>query len=132
MVERGSLSWFAIEAAVIVLSILLALAIAQAYDERKEAQTRAASLVAGQWDNSPSIWQNTGATTASLRTGGAYLVTSDSLQVDDEKTALITYWIWPEGADNQEVYRCVDIVATVDFAHAAQKCWKVLRAGDRS
>lgn len=34
--------------------------------------------------------------------------------------------------EDTEVYRCVDIVATIDFAHAAQKCWIVLRAGGRS
>lgn len=132
MLEHANWSRLSIEAAVIVFSILLALAIAQTYDQRKGDKARAASSVTRQWDNLPSTWQKTGATTASLRTGGAYLVSSDAIEVDDEKTALVTYWIWPEGADNQEVYRCVDIVAKVDFAHAAQKCWKVLRALGRS
>ncbi len=131
MVERANWSRLVIEAAVIVFSILLALAIAQAYNQRKEDEARATLLAASQWDNSPSTWQKSGATTASLRTGGAYLVSSDAIEVDDEKTALVTYWIGPEGSESQDVYRCVDIVATVDFAHAAQKCWKVLRAGDR-
>ena len=86
----------------------------------------------GQWENSASTWEMTQATTASLRTGGAYLVSSDALRIDDEKTALVTYWQWSKGLNNTNVYRCVDIVATVDFAHAAQKCWKVLRANGRS
>ena len=131
MHEGVNLSRLVIEACVIIISILVALAIANAYNERQKEEARIASLAA-QWDNSPSAWQETGATTASLRTGGAYLVSSDAIEIDDEKTALVTYWIWPEGADNQEVYRCVDIVAKVDFAHAAQKCWKVLRALGRS
>jgi hypothetical protein len=120
------------DASVIVLSILLGLAIAHVYNQRFEERARTASLATRQWDNSPSTWHGTGATTSSLRTGGAYLVSTDAIEVDDEKTALVTYWIWPEGVDNQEVYRCVDIVATVDFAHAAQRCWKVLRARGRS
>ncbi len=131
MLEGANLSRFVIEASVIIISILVALAIANAYNEHKKEGARIASL-AVQWDNSPSTWRETGATTASLRTGGAYLVSSDAIEIDDEKTALVTYWIWPEGADSQEVYRCVDIVAKVDFAHAAQKCWKVLRALGRS
>jgi len=83
---------------------------------------------AGRWENSPSTWVKTGATTASLRVGGAYLVSSDAVVIDDEKTALITYWQWSSGIEITEVYRCVDIVATADFAHAAQKCWKILKA----
>ena len=121
MLEGVNLSRFFIEASVIIVSILVALAIANAYNEHQKEEARIASLAA-QWDNSPSTWQETGATTASLRTGGAYLVSSDAIEIDDEKTALVTYWILPEGADNQEVYRCVDIVAKVDLAHAAQKC----------
>ncbi len=132
MLEGVKISRLAIEALVLVISILVALAIAQLYREHQDEKARTALLAAMQWDSSPSTWQQTNATTASLRTGGAYLVSSDAIEVDDEKSALITYWIWPEGADNQEVYRCVDIVATVDFAHAAQRCWKVLRANGRS
>jgi hypothetical protein len=131
MLEGISWTRLAIEALVIVISILLALAIGNEFNRRLEQKGRTTSLAARQWDDSPSTWENTGATTASLRTGGAYLVASDAIRVDDEKTALVTYWIWPEGADNQEVYRCVDIVATVDFAHAAQKCWTILRARGR-
>jgi hypothetical protein len=132
MVEGTKWGRLALEAAVIISSILLAVAISQAYSRWQDSKLRLASLSASQWDNSVSTWQKTGATTASLRTGGAYLVASDAVDVDNEKTALITYWIWPEGVDNQEVYRCVDIVASVDFEHAAQKCWKVLRARGRS
>ena len=121
----------ALEASVIVTSILVAFAIAHMYYEYQEEHARNALLAATQWDRSPSTWEKTGATTAALRSGGAYLVSSDAILVDDEKTALITYWIWPEGVDNQEVYRCVDIVATIDFEHAAQRCWKVLRARGR-
>jgi len=132
MSEQANWSRLVIEASVIVFSILLALAIAHANKHRAEEKARTEFLAAIQWDDSPSTWEKTGATTASLRTGGAYLVSSDALIVDDEKSALVTYWIWPEGADNQEVYRCVDVVATIDFAHAAQRCWKVLRARGRS
>ena len=132
MAKGANWSRLGIEASVIVFSILLALAIAQIYIQWAANKARETLLAARQWDESTSTWQKTGATTASLRTGGAYLVSSDAIEVDDEKTAFVTYWIWPEGADNQEVYRCVDIVATIDFAHAAQRCWKVLRARGRS
>jgi len=131
MIERANWSRLVVEAAVIVISILLALAIAQAYNQWKADDARTALLAARQWDDSPSTWLKSGATTSSLRAGGAYLVSSDAIEVDDEKTALVTYWIGPEGSESQDVYRCVDIIAKVDFAHAAQKCWKVLRAGDR-
>ncbi len=52
----------------------------------------AAPAAAGPWEDSPSTWETTGATTASLRTGGAYLVSSDAIKIDDEKTALVAYW----------------------------------------
>ena len=130
MPKRGDWVWFGIEAVVIVLSILVALAIAHAYVERTKDDARAALPSTDQWDNSPSTWRKSGATTASLRAGGGYLVSSDAIEVDDEKTALVTYWIGPEGSESQDVYRCVDILARVDFSHAAQRCWKVLRAGE--
>ena len=130
MAKRGDWVWLGIEAVVIVLSILLALAIAHAYDQRTNYDAQAVLQSAAQWDDSPSTWRKSGATTASLRAGGAYLVSSDAVEVDDEKTALVTYWIGPEGSESQDVYRCVDIVARVDFSHAAQRCWKVLRAGE--
>jgi len=90
-----------------------------------------APATARQWEDSPSTWVETAATTASLRTGGAYLVSSDAIKVDDEKTALVTYWQWSKGLEETQIYRCVDIVATVDFEHAAQRCWKILRAGNK-
>jgi len=130
MIERGNWTWLAIEAGTIVFSIVLALAIADTYFQKKETDARIDLLATGQWDNSPSMWRKSGANTTSLRAGGAYLVSSDAVALDDEKTALITYWIGPEGSESQDVYRCVDVVARVDFAHAAQKCWKILRAGD--
>lgn len=130
MAKRGDWVWLGIEAVVIVMSILVALAIAHAYGERKRIDARTALPSEEQWDNSPSMWRKSGATTTSLRAGGGYLVSSDAIEVDDEKTALITYWIGPEGTESQDVYRCVDIVAKFDFSHAAQKCWKVLRAGE--
>lgn len=132
MIERINWSKLLIESLVIVSSVLIALAIAQSYNLRQQEKDRLASLAARQWDNSPSTWQNTGATTASLRTGGAYLVSSDAIKIDTDKTALVTYWTWPREDNDTEVYRCVDIVATIDFAHAAQRCWKVLRALGRS
>ena len=130
MIDRGNWTWLAIEACVIVFSILLALAIALSYYEKKVTDARIGLLAAGQWDNSPSMWKKSGANTTSLRAGGAYLVSSDAIALDDEKTALVTYWIGPEGSESQDIYRCVDVVAKVDFEHAAQKCWKILRAGD--
>lgn len=70
-------------------------------------------------------WEQTLASTASLRTGGANLVSSDVLKVDDDESALITYWESAQNAANREVYRCVDIVGP-DFAPLRQTCWKVL------
>ena len=131
MFERTNWSRLTVEAVTIVFSILLALAIAHTYIERKEVQARSAHLAAAQWENSPSTWHKTRATTASLRTGGAYLVSSDSVDIDSEKTALVTYWIKPEGSEVQDIYRCVDIIAKIDFAPAAPKCWRVLRADDQ-
>ncbi len=75
-------------------------------------------------------WQPLGATTASLRTGGAHLVSSDALLLNDKKTALITYWEAPRGTKDQDVYRCVDVVAE-DFSPISQSCWKVLTAAGR-
>jgi hypothetical protein len=132
MTERINWSKLVVEAVVIVSSVLIALAIAHTYNLQQQEKDRLASLAARQWDNSPSTWQTTGATTASLRTGGAYLVSSDAIKIDTDKTALVTYWTWPKEDNDTEVYRCVDIVATIDFAHAAQRCWKVLRATGRS
>ncbi len=130
MVELSRWPRLVVEAAVIVFSILIAFAITQAYLQWKESETRSRLLAAAQWESSPSTWRKTGATTASLRSGGGYLVSSDGIKLDEEKTALVTYWIGPEGSEVQDFYRCVDIVANVDFAHAAQRCWRVLRGDD--
>lgn len=70
-------------------------------------------------------WEQTLASTASLRTGGAHLVSSDVLKVDDDESALITYWESAPNAANREIYRCVDFVGP-DFAPLRQACWKVL------
>jgi len=70
-------------------------------------------------------WEPTLATTASLRTGGARLIASDALGLDDGDSALVTYWEIPRDAGNPDVYRCVDVVGQ-DFAPHRQTCWKVL------
>jgi len=70
-------------------------------------------------------WEQTLASTASLRTGGAHLVSSDVLKVDDEESALITYWESATDTASREIYRCVDIVGP-DFSPLRQTCWKVL------
>ena len=69
-------------------------------------------------------WEQTLATTASLRTAGARLVTSDALRLEDGDSALITYWE-TAGANDLAVYRCVDVVDS-DFELISQTCWKVL------
>lgn len=70
-------------------------------------------------------WEQTLATTSSLRTGGARLVASDALSLDDGDSALVTYWEIVRDAGNLDVYRCVDVVGH-DFAAQRQTCWKVL------
>lgn len=70
-------------------------------------------------------WEQTLASTASLRTGGARLVSSDVLKVDDGESALITYWESAPDATDRDIYRCVDIVGE-DFSPLRQMCWKVL------
>jgi len=75
-------------------------------------------------------WKELAATTASLRAFGAHLVSSDALVLDNEKTALITYWEAARGTEDLDVYRCVDIVGE-DFAPISQSCWKVLTAAGR-
>lgn len=76
-------------------------------------------------------WEETLASTASLRTGGARLVSSDVLKVDNGESALITYWESAPEVASRKVYRCVDIVGP-DFALLRQTCWKVLTpAGKR-
>lgn len=75
-------------------------------------------------------WEQTLASTASLRTGGAHLVSSDVLKVDDDESVLITYWESSPDSASREVYRCVDI-AGPDFSPLRQTCWKVLTPAAR-
>lgn len=77
----------------------------------------------------PNHWIETSASTASLRVGGAKLVSSDSLAMDKEHIALITYWEVPRQPKDSEFYRCVD-VQTVAFIQVKQTCWSVLTAAD--
>jgi len=70
-------------------------------------------------------WEQTLASTSSLRTSGARLVSSDVLKGDDGESALITYWESDPSGSNRDIYRCVDIVGA-DFAPLRQSCWKVL------
>lgn len=77
---------------------------------------------AEQWD--PSL-----ATTASLRTGGARLASSDALALDDGNVGLITYWE-VRTDDDLDIYRCIDVVDS-RFAPVSQSCWKVLRPTGR-
>lgn len=75
-------------------------------------------------------WEQTLASTASLRTGGARLVSSDVLQVDNSESALITYWESAPDAADRDIYRCVDIVGP-DFSPLRQTCWKILTPTSR-
>jgi hypothetical protein len=70
-------------------------------------------------------WEQTLASTSSLRTGGARLVSSDVLERDRGESALITYWESGQIGPNRNIYRCVDIVGA-DFTPLKQTCWKVL------
>lgn len=76
-------------------------------------------------------WEPSLATTASLRTGGARLTSSDALTLDKGNIGLITYW--EVRSDNDlDIYRCVDVVDS-RFAPVRQDCWRVLRpTGSRS
>ena len=82
-------------------------------------------LLAATYSAYAAEWEATMASTASLRTGGARLVSSDALEGDGDESALITYWESSPDAPNHDVYRCVDIVGA-DFAPIRQTCWKVL------
>jgi len=70
-------------------------------------------------------WEQTLASTSSLLTGGARLVSSDVLERDHGESALITYWESDQIGPNRNIYRCVDIVGA-DFTPLRQTCWKVL------
>ncbi len=75
-------------------------------------------------------WESSLASVASLRTGGARLVSSDSIQLEPEKVALITYWEARSESD-LDIYRCVDITDS-SFATISQRCWRALRPTGRA
>lgn len=75
-------------------------------------------------------WESSLASVASLRTGGASLVASDSMRLDHGQSALITYWEARSESDF-DVYRCVDI-ADSNFATISQRCWRALRPTGRA
>jgi hypothetical protein len=72
-------------------------------------------------------WEQSLASPASLRTGGASLVSSDAVTLDDGKLALITYWEVGTSHD-LDVYRCIDVVDSA-FAPTSQQCWSWEAAG---
>lgn len=75
-------------------------------------------------------WEPSLASVASLRTGGASLVSSDSLQLEREHFALITYWEARSESD-LDVYRCIDMTDS-SFATISQTCWRALRPTGRA
>jgi hypothetical protein len=74
-------------------------------------------------------WQPSLASIGSLRTGGASLVSSDAVALDDGGFALITYWEFRTSRD-VNFYRCIDTV-NADFASTGQQCWSALRPTGR-
>ena len=74
-------------------------------------------------------WEQSLATVPALRTGGANLVSSDALEIEGGRFALITYWE-SRLRDDVDFYRCVDI-ADSTFATVRQDCWKALRPTGR-
>ena len=75
-------------------------------------------------------WEQSLATVPALRTGGAVLVSSDAIEIDGGRYALITYWE-ARSRDDLDFYRCVDI-ADSTFATSRQNCWKALRPTGRA
>ena len=75
-------------------------------------------------------WEHSLATVASLRTGGASLVSSDSMTLDHGQIALITYWE-SRSEEDLDVYRCVDI-SDSNFEPVSQRCWRALRPTGRA
>lgn len=75
-------------------------------------------------------WESSLATIPALRTGGADLVSSDALEIDGGRYALITYWE-VRSQNDLDFYRCVDI-ADSRFATVHQDCWKALRPTGRA
>lgn len=69
-------------------------------------------------------WESTAASTASLRTYGAILVSSDAIDTEKNNIALITYWRAQRGKEDQDFYRCVDVVSK-SFEPISQECWTV-------
>lgn len=74
-------------------------------------------------------WKPSLASTASLRTGEAKLVSSDSLEMDGGNIALITYWE-ARSSHSLDVYRCIDVVDSA-FEQISQQCWSALRPTGR-
>lgn len=75
-------------------------------------------------------WESSLASVASLRTGGASLVSSDAMPLDHGRFVLITYWE-ARSDSNLDVYRCVDIT-DVNFAAIRHECWRALRPTGRA
>jgi len=75
-------------------------------------------------------WEPSLASVASLRTGGANLVSSDSIQLERGHFALITYWEARSEFD-LDVYRCVDMTDS-SFETIRQMCWRALRPTGRA
>lgn len=84
-----------------------------------------AALILACGSATPQQWESSLASTASLRTGGAELVSSDALETDSGNVALITYWEMRTDA-GLDVYRCIDVVDST-FRPISQECWKALR-----
>jgi hypothetical protein len=81
-----------------------------------------ATVNAAQWE--PSL-----ASIASLRTGGAELVSSDAVTLDSGDLALVTYWE-VRTKDDLDVYRCIDVVDS-RLSNISQQCWSALRPTGR-
>lgn len=88
------------------------------------------ALFAAAFSVQAAEWERTLATTSSLRTGGARMISSDALKLDDGESALITYWEILHDTAGLNVYRCVDVVGQ-QFLPRRQTCWKVLTPTER-
>lgn len=75
-------------------------------------------------------WEPSLASVASLRTGGAKLVSSDALTLRDGKIAMVTYWEARSESD-LDFYRCIDI-SDQSFLPVSQQCWRSLRPTGRA
>jgi hypothetical protein len=74
-------------------------------------------------------WEPSLASTGSLRTGGARLMSSDALKMGDGNIALITYWEVRTPHD-LDMYRCVDTVDSA-FQEKGEQCWRAQRPSGR-